>query len=106
MTRLTPLRAMRAKCLDCCCGSAKEVRLCPMPECPLYAYRLGKDPARSGKGGNIAALRKFAVSEGAVFAPTASDDPEHHPPVDHAEVPQNSRENGGVFATIATEAAP
>ena len=26
---LTPIKAIRAKCLDCCCGSAKEVELCP-----------------------------------------------------------------------------
>lgn len=41
----TPLKAMRAKCLDCCCGSAQEVSLCPIPNCPLYPYRFGKSPA-------------------------------------------------------------
>lgn len=39
---LTPLRAIRAKCLDCSAGSAKEVRECVMLDCPLYPYRLGK----------------------------------------------------------------
>lgn len=24
---MTPVKAIRAKCLDCCCGSTKEVRL-------------------------------------------------------------------------------
>ena len=24
-----PLKAIRAKCLDCCCGQANEVKLCP-----------------------------------------------------------------------------
>lgn len=42
----TPLKAMRAKCLDCCCGSAQEVSLCTIPDCPLYPYRFGKSPAR------------------------------------------------------------
>lgn len=46
----TPIRAIRAKCLDCCCGQANEVRLCPCLDCSLYPYRLGKDPARAGKG--------------------------------------------------------
>ena len=44
MKRLTPMRAIREKCLDCCCGSAKEVRLCSNKKCPLYPYRFGKRP--------------------------------------------------------------
>ncbi len=43
---MTPLKAIREKCVDCCCGSANEVKLCTAEDCPLYAYRLGKDPAR------------------------------------------------------------
>lgn len=43
--RLTPLKAIRANCLECCCGwSAYEVKLCPIKTCPLYPYRLGKNP--------------------------------------------------------------
>lgn len=34
-------RAIRLKCLDCCCGSAYEVRLCPLRNCPLWRFRLG-----------------------------------------------------------------
>ena len=41
---LTPIKAIRAKCLDCCCDSSKEVRLCPSPKCPLYPYRFGHRP--------------------------------------------------------------
>lgn len=41
---LTPIKAIRAKCLDCCCGSAKEVGLCPIPDCSLHPYRFGKNP--------------------------------------------------------------
>ena len=43
---LTPLRAIRAKCIDCSAGSMKEVRECVMLDCPLYHYRLGKSPNR------------------------------------------------------------
>ena len=43
---LTPLRAIRAKCIDCSAGSMKEVRECMMLDCPLYPYRLGKSPNR------------------------------------------------------------
>lgn len=41
---LTPIKAIRAKCLDCCCGQYKEVELCPCADCPLYPYRFGKNP--------------------------------------------------------------
>lgn len=43
---LTPLRAIRAKCIDCSAGSMKEVRECVMLDCPLYSYRLDKSPNR------------------------------------------------------------
>lgn len=40
---MTPMKAIRAKCLDCC-GSSREVRLCTVEKCPLYPYRFGKRP--------------------------------------------------------------
>lgn len=40
--RLTPLKAIRAKCLDCCVFSKDEVKKCTAIECPLWMYRLGK----------------------------------------------------------------
>ena len=49
----TPIRAIRAKCLDCCANQAQEVRLCPCYDCPLYPYRMGHNPNRKGMGGNI-----------------------------------------------------
>lgn len=45
----TPIKAIRAKCLDCSGGSAQDVRLCIIQECPLYPYRMGKNPNRQGK---------------------------------------------------------
>ena len=47
----TPLRAIRLKCLDCSCGNANEVKLCPIEDCPLYHYRSGHNPNRKGIGG-------------------------------------------------------
>ena len=41
---LTPIKAIRAKCLDCCNGSYTEVDLCPCTSCSLYPYRFGKNP--------------------------------------------------------------
>ena len=42
----SPLKAIRAKCLDCCCDQATEVKLCPASTCPLYPFRFGKNPFR------------------------------------------------------------
>lgn len=42
---LTPMRAIRAKCLDCSGGSGKEVRECRVISCSLHPYRMGKRPA-------------------------------------------------------------
>ena len=44
----TPIKAIRAKCIDCCCGSAHEVRMCPVVLCPLHEYRLGHRPKTEG----------------------------------------------------------
>lgn len=49
---LTPIKAIRAKCLDCCCGSSKEVELCPIPDCSLYPYRFGRNPKLKGRTNN------------------------------------------------------
>ena len=43
----TPIKAMRKKCLDCCAGSRKEVRECPVIDCALYPYRFGKRPTKA-----------------------------------------------------------
>ena len=44
MKRLTPMKAIRAKCLEYSCGQVKEVRLCPIKKCALYEYRNGHRP--------------------------------------------------------------
>jgi len=41
--RVTPLKAIRARCLDCCCFSPMEVKKCPAKDCPLWAFRMGKN---------------------------------------------------------------
>lgn len=42
-----PVKAIRAKCLDCCCAQANEVKLCPVENCPLWPFRFGKNPYRT-----------------------------------------------------------
>ena len=43
----SPVKAIRAKCLDCCYDQKDEVRLCPSTTCPLWPYRIGKNPNRT-----------------------------------------------------------
>ena len=38
---LTPIKAIRAQCLECCGWKASEVRKCSSDKCSLYGYRLG-----------------------------------------------------------------
>ena len=58
---MTPLKAIRLKCLEYSADSIKEVRLCPVHDCELYQYRMGHNPKRKGLGGKPPAQR--AVSE-------------------------------------------
>jgi len=52
MNSLTPLKAIRSKCMDCA-GSIKEVRECNIEGCTLRPFRFGKNPNRKGIGGRL-----------------------------------------------------
>jgi hypothetical protein len=43
---MSPLQALRARCLDCCAYQEKEVALCPAVDCPSWPFRMGTDPWR------------------------------------------------------------
>ena len=58
---LTPVRAIRAKCLECQGGSRKAVRNCAT-DCSLRPYRMGRNPARAGIGPG-AGPRSSSISE-------------------------------------------
>jgi hypothetical protein len=52
--KLTPIRAIRAKCLDCACNSIKYIRYCPCDglhadRCPLWPFRFGLLPKTAAK---------------------------------------------------------
>ena len=47
MDLTNPLKAIRAKCLDCSNDYVKEVTECPITDCPLYPFRFGKNPYRA-----------------------------------------------------------
>jgi hypothetical protein len=46
---ITPLKAIHKKCLECV-GRPSLVRRCDSKDCPLFVYRFGKNPKRSGIG--------------------------------------------------------
>ena len=41
---MSPIAALRARCIDCCAGQAGEVRLCAAVNCPAWSFRMGKNP--------------------------------------------------------------
>lgn len=71
----TPLKAIRAHCIDCCAGSANEVKWCVIQDCELYPFRFGKNPyrktsiseeevqRRKERGQALAQMRKTKTAE-------------------------------------------
>ena len=57
---LTPMKAIRAKCLECCYEQVGEVRLCESSDCPLWAYRMGHNPNRKR---NLSDEQRQAIGE-------------------------------------------
>lgn len=53
---LTPLRAVRARCRWCCCGSASEIELCSAKTCTLHPLRRG----RGVRGRGLSVVRVIA----------------------------------------------
>ena len=43
MERIGRSKAIRLKCIDCCCGNTAEVRKCPAEKCPLWRFRMGRE---------------------------------------------------------------
>jgi hypothetical protein len=68
------LQAIRGKCLECSCFQPNEVRGCPVTECELWPYRLGRDP----DPGPAPRMRKTSPPEGNFRC--RNDRPATHPP--------------------------
>lgn len=54
----TPIRAMRAFCLDCTGGKKAEVRACSFKSCPIHPYRMGKRPPKGMAATPMKTIRK------------------------------------------------
>jgi len=70
--KLTPIKAIRAKCLDCSNGQVSEVRNCIIPRCPLHIYRMGHRPKSTSSQPQGELAGKSATSKG-VFAALEHD---------------------------------
>ena len=71
--RVSPLRALRLKCLDCCNDSAQEVRLCTEVDCPSWPFRMGKNPWLSPLSAEARAQRADLMRRNRVSALTTPD---------------------------------
>ena len=38
------IKAIKDKCLECCCDNKAEIRRCHHADCPLFPYRFGRSP--------------------------------------------------------------
>jgi hypothetical protein len=43
---MSPLKALRGRCVDCCADQPSEVRLCTAVACASWPFRLGSSPWR------------------------------------------------------------
>ena len=48
-TKASLLKTIHQKCMDCSAYQPKEIELCPSDDCPLYPFRMGKDPFKTGR---------------------------------------------------------
>ncbi|MFY9211881.1 MAG: hypothetical protein WAO69_12190 [Aestuariivita sp.] len=71
--RVSPLRALRLKCLDCCNESAQEVRLCTAVDCASWPFRMGKNPWLSPLSAEARAQRADLMRRNRVSALTTPD---------------------------------
>jgi hypothetical protein len=71
--RVSPLRALRLKCLDCCNDSAQEVRLCTAADCPSWPFRMGKNPWRAPLSAAARTQRAMTMTRNRASAVTAPD---------------------------------
>jgi hypothetical protein len=67
-----PVRAIRARCLDCCCGQLSEVRKCVAVDCASWPFRMGLNPFRSKRALSPKQLK--VLSDRAAAIRIAGDD--------------------------------
>jgi hypothetical protein len=68
------LTVLRAKCLDCSCGRADEVRKCVSVNCALWPYRMGSNPLRTVNLSDEERARRSSRMKQAKGAPVAQSE--------------------------------
>jgi hypothetical protein len=66
----SPLKAIRERCLDCCCYQPSEVRKCTAVGCPSWPFRMGTNPFREKRV--LSPEQKQAMTERLARARTAA----------------------------------
>ncbi|MDI7865063.1 hypothetical protein MRS76_24405 [Rhizobiaceae bacterium n13] len=61
---MSPMKAIREKCLDCCVGQHSEIRLCEAVKCSLWPFRSGSHPYTASKTKNPLQEADYQESEG------------------------------------------
>ena len=61
---MSPGRALRLRCLDCCGDSPAEVRACTAVRCPAWPFRMGANPWREASEAQREAGRRLAARQG------------------------------------------
>ena len=49
VVKLTPIKAIRYQCMECAGYSPNTIRECGDKLCPLFPFRMGKNPSRKRK---------------------------------------------------------
>ncbi len=52
------VKTIRRSCLECCGGSTKLVRECRDANCPVWRFRMGRNPNRARIGGDARWLKQ------------------------------------------------
>jgi len=59
MAKLSPLRAIRIKCYDCCAYQKNEIKLCTVKRCALWPFRHGHRPLKDQLAETAAEVTKY-----------------------------------------------
>ena len=59
---LTPIKSMRARCVECAGGNKAEVRKCSYTHCYLYPYRMGHRASDPEALRPMKSIRKYCLN--------------------------------------------
>ena len=92
---LTPLKAIREKCIECSGGNRAEVANCEQSDCSLYFYRKGTNPRRR----RVGTVKNIAPSSSAVAGGYQHTTPSEI--VDETPTQQATGDQGGPLANVS-----